>query len=152
MPKKGYQLLLNLNEHNLYTILIGADKEYAKSKNTLILNRTVQSKLKEFYQLSDLFILPSNGEGFPLSIQEAMASGLPIVTTRNPGYEKLLNKDIVEYTKPNTKQINKTIQALMKNKKKLSSMGKKARTYVVENFSWNKNIKNIFKIYKEFSL
>jgi glycosyltransferase involved in cell wall biosynthesis len=41
-------------------------------------NQTPQS-LANLYRAADLLLLPSVGEGYPLVIQEAMASGLPVV-------------------------------------------------------------------------
>ena len=57
-----------------------------------------------FHQLLacvDAFVLPSVGEGFPISLQEALTAGLPVVTTSQPGYERYLTSDdvlIVERT------------------------------------------------------
>lgn len=39
------------------------------------------SELPEHYQRADIFIMPSYREGFPRVVVEAMAAGLPIVTT-----------------------------------------------------------------------
>lgn len=48
--------------------------------------------VNRFYSLADLFILPSTGdEGAPIVIQEAMASGVPVLTTSVPG-----NRDQLE--------------------------------------------------------
>lgn len=40
----------------------------------------------------DAFVLPSEGEGFPLALQEALVTGLPCVIAAGPGYEQYLRE------------------------------------------------------------
>jgi glycosyltransferase involved in cell wall biosynthesis len=48
------------------------------------------AELRELYRSADVFVLPSEREGMPLVLLEAMAMGLPIVATDIPG-----NRDLV---------------------------------------------------------
>jgi starch synthase len=43
------------------------------------------AELPEYYQQADIFVLPSLYEGSALVIYEALASGLPVITTPNSG-------------------------------------------------------------------
>ena len=43
-------------------------------------------RVRELYRAADAFVLPSRGEGFPVTAQEALASGLPVVLCDDPSY------------------------------------------------------------------
>lgn len=52
---------------------------------------------QEFYQLADVYIFPSRHEGLPTSLLEAMASGLPSVTSDIGGCEDVIADDVNGY-------------------------------------------------------
>ena len=61
------------------------------------------------YKASDAFILPSYGEGFPLSIQEAMATGLPIITSKHNNLDQIRDSPLIivyRYTRSGNKICN----------------------------------------------
>ena len=76
--------------------------EYQEIKNLALevtfpvkfLGKLAQKELAQALQQSDLFILPSYYEGLPLVLMEALACGLPIVTTALPGIKPWLDNNI----------------------------------------------------------
>lgn len=48
------------------------------------------ANIKEAYQAADIFIFPSIREGMPMSLMEAMASGLPVIASRIRGNTELI--------------------------------------------------------------
>jgi glycosyltransferase involved in cell wall biosynthesis len=49
--------------------------------NVTALPAQAQEALKDLYVASDVLLLPSTGEGFPVTVQEAMSSGTPAVVS-----------------------------------------------------------------------
>jgi glycosyltransferase involved in cell wall biosynthesis len=47
----------------------------------------------DWYRWADAFVLPSDKEGMPLAVLEAMASGLPVVATNVPGLRDTVGDD-----------------------------------------------------------
>jgi glycosyltransferase involved in cell wall biosynthesis len=67
-------------------------KDFISNGRCVFLGAKVESEVLDLYQLSDIFINPTYSEGFPRVILEAMACGLPIVTTDAGGIKDILSE------------------------------------------------------------
>ena len=62
----------------------------AAQETIFLYGRLSQSAVAKLYRSADLLVLPSQGEGAPLTVMEAMASGLPVLATPVGGIPELV--------------------------------------------------------------
>jgi len=73
-------------------------------------------------------VLPTLREGMPMVILEAMASGLPIVTTKVSGIPEIVNEKCSIYVKrKDSKTLASSIIKILSDPKKMRRMSKEAR-------------------------
>ncbi|MGA2914996.1 MAG: glycosyltransferase family 4 protein [Sedimentisphaerales bacterium] len=102
-------------------------------------------QMPQFYQNSDLYVSATMQEGMSNAMLEAMACGLPIITTPCEGVDELIKGNGVIVKKETAGGIAKAISELVMNTEKLESMSKAARKHA-ENFTW----KSISQTYLNF--
>ena len=76
---------------------IGPDLDEARARadsRTTFLGYTAPDDAPAVYRTADLFVSPTYSEGFSNTILEAMASGLPVVSTRSVGVVDCLTHDV----------------------------------------------------------
>lgn len=61
--------------------------------NVILLGDVEHSKVRSLLDEADVFILPTYSEGFSIAILEAMARGLPIITTPVGANEEMIGKE-----------------------------------------------------------
>jgi glycosyltransferase involved in cell wall biosynthesis len=86
----GWRLVLAGPDEGGHLSVVIRDIENLNIASTVSYIGEVRAKGKEeTYRLADLFVLPSFGENFGLVIAEALAYGIPVVTTRNTPWADL---------------------------------------------------------------
>ena len=128
-------------------------------------NQTLKSKLEEnivftgeinrmllpsIYKSVHLFITASLSEVMPISILEAMASGIPTISLRNSGLEELIIDNQSGYIcERNPKKIAEKISEIAKNKENYYSLSQKTYEYALS-FSAKNTAQKLFDLYTTF--
>ncbi len=82
-----------------------------------------------FYQKADIFVLPTYAEAMPMSVIEAMAAGLPVISTSVGGIPELIkdNVDGLLFPPGDVETLAEKISFLLDNKDARIGIGKKAQ-------------------------
>lgn len=98
--------------------------------------RVAKSTLADIFARADVFVFPTLVEGMPIVVLEAMASGLPVVTTAN-GPGDIVRDGIEGFIVPvrDPRAIADKLQILRGNPSLRAQMGRNARLRA-EGFSW----------------
>jgi UDP-glucose:(heptosyl)LPS alpha-1,3-glucosyltransferase len=115
----------------------------------VIFTGKITSGIENYYAASDVYVLPSESEGFPLSALEAAASGLPLLTTRVGGLLELLDDGKNGYfIRRDAEDIANRLKEIISDPAIKKKMGNAARMKA-EEYSWGKVVQKILEVYSE---
>lgn len=149
VPKKGYRELIQAAEANYDVLLVGSGQPPTNlPSNVRCVGPVAREQLVELYQLADVFVLPSIGEMFTLAMQEAMACGLPIITTDDSRYAMYgLDRDLVRLVDPSPNTLRQAIREVVSNDELHALMSTYSRTFAESRFNWTKNHERVSQLY-----
>ncbi|MDT0295733.1 glycosyltransferase [Mesonia ostreae] len=154
-PVKGIELLIqsfaNLEEvnHNWVIWLVGnADNPYGKELKKLVKEKDLEDKIiftgkqlavNQFLNEAEVFVLPTKniGEGSPVALLEAMASGTTVIGSKVPGInDQLENYQSHLFQPENIVDLEQVLRNfLILNTKDLMQQGAMFRDFVKKNYS-----------------
>ncbi len=111
VPKKGLDHFLAATDP-AYELVAVTDRPAAGETRGHIVPFMAPERLHELLAAVDAFVLPSVAEGFPVSIQEALAAGLPVVTTGGDGYDRYLRPGDVLFVERNAEAVRRELRRL----------------------------------------
>lgn len=135
----------------------GAERKYLKSLvKRLNLQKFVEftgfvneEKLIDYYRDADIFVFPSLKEGFGQVLVEAMACGIPVISTNTSAIPEVVGNAGILVKPRNSKALAEAIIKLIEDKDLRDELCRIGRKRVEENFTWDKIAEKMLKIYEE---
>lgn len=147
LPESEAQLILvGSLQKDLYQIL----PNYKLASNVIINGPTDKHSLKKLYSQSSVLVLPSLEDGFGMVIGEAMASGLPVITTTHCAGPDLIEPGKNGFVVPaaNSNSLAEKISWCYHNRAATDEMGKFAQQKS-SLLSWDIYGNTIYKVYQK---
>lgn len=142
-PQRVLQAVKGLK--NVGIVLIGSGNMPLESDNILFKGTLEHSLIPELLSTGDFFVLPTLGEGSCNAIIEALACGLPVITSDAKFNDDIINYDVAIKIDPlNVIQIRNAIIKLMNNLELHNKMSLEAVKWA-RNFDIDVRARNIFK-------
>lgn len=136
VPKKGYRELIAAAAPEFHLVLVGPGRPPEElPAGVSCLGEVPRSELAELYRLADVFVLPSVGEMTTLAMQEAMACGLPVVTTDDPRYDRYgVDRELLSLVPAEPAALRRAILAILGDADLRARMGAYSRRLAVRRF------------------
>jgi glycosyltransferase involved in cell wall biosynthesis len=149
--RKGIQYLIEaaklLKDEPIHFDIVGSigisDQAIASAPSNMTFYGPVsRDRTEEFYRSADLFVLPTLSDGFALTQLEAMAYGLPVITTPNCGEVVSDGVDGLIVPDSDSSSLAEAFQLLLQDPEKLRAMSESTKAKV-EQFSLSKLSENL---------
>lgn len=165
VPEKRPDLLLQafqqLKQSDWKLVLAGGDSDTTEYISELVALAGDSSKivfagelrgsyLAEMVRGAGLFVLPSDLEGLPLAMLEAMREGVPVVASDIPPHQQLVGGDRgILFKAGDITACAAALKQAMNQPLKLSAMAQKAQRYIQNNYTWKKITADNLAVYSQ---
>lgn len=162
VPEKGIRYLIEAFKHvetDKKLVIAGGSsdtdeftkelKALAKGDDRIIFTGFVQGQLlDELYSNAYIYTLPSDLEGMPLSLLEAMSYGNCCLVSDIPECVEVVEDKAVVFKKSDINDLQKKLQDACDKPEKVMELKKKAANFICKKYNWNDVTKETMKLYR----
>ena len=145
---EGYKLVIAGDKGWLYEEIFKEVDRSDLKHEILFLGVVRDADLPMLYNCADMFVYPSLYEGFGLPPLEAMACGIPVITSNTSSLPEVIGDAGIMVDPTDVNSLCEAMHSVLTNKKLWQHMSNKGleRSKL---FSWDNTVKQILKIYDE---
>lgn len=161
VPEKGIHYLIkafNNTKTDKKLVIAGAASdtdsyyqellELSKDNKNIIFTGFVQGQeLEELYSNAYVYCLPSDLEGMPLSLLEAMSYGNCCLSSNIEECSTVLEDKGITFKKSNIKDLTKVLQQLSDNKELVKKYKKESQSYILNKYNWDDIVNKTLDLY-----
>ena len=124
-------------------------KDLAKDDNRIIFTGFVQGQmLDELYSNAYIYTLPSDLEGMPLSLLEAMSYGNCCLVSDIPECAEVVEDKALIFQKSNVEDLQEKLQNACDHPEMVMEMKKQAADFICKKYNWGDVVKETMKLYR----
>lgn len=124
-------------------------KKSAKDENIIFTDFADGDLLTELYSNAYIYILPSDLEGMPLSLLEAMSFGNCCLTSDIAECTEVCEKNAVYFKKSDVNDLKEKLCSLVKNPENVRQFKEKASDYITSKYNWDKITEKTLNLYEK---
>lgn len=162
VPEKGIRYLIeafkNVETEKKLVIAGGSSdtdsfmeelKKLAKDDKRIVFTGFVQGQmLEELYSNAYIYTLPSDLEGMPLSLLEAMSYGNCCLVSDIPECTEVVEDKALIFKKSNVQDLQNKLQEACDCTDKVKQLKQQATEYICEKYNWDDVVKETIQLYR----
>lgn len=159
-PRKGVQHVIEAfagidTEFELHIVgdgpMLARLRAQAQDDSRVVLHGWIDGadpQLIELIETASIFVLLSQAENFPVSLLEAMAAGLAIVTSDGTGCADVVGEAALLVQPGDVAGLRQALLRLIEDPRLVESIGKAGRQRLLDNFTWDEVAARYVRIYE----
>lgn len=124
-------------------------KDLAKGDDRIIFTGFVQGRiLEELYSNAYVYCLPSDLEGMPLSLLEAMSYGNCCLTSDIAECTEVIENKAVIFKKSSIENLKEKLEWVLENREVVEKYKREAADFICSKYSWDDVVEQTLELYK----
>ena len=124
-------------------------KKQAEGQNIIFTDFVQGQELEELYSNALIYVLPSDLEGMPISLLEAMSFGCCCLTSDIDECTEVCEDKALYFEKSNTEDLKGKLSYLLENRDIIDKYRENSAEYITKKYNWDEIAEKTFELYKK---